>query len=134
LGSALQAVDDALRSAADITVKKTSKEVDEKFERAIEVLSHYETECHPKKPVSRDGHPMTVLGRMGTAKAKDKSSSTILNGWKEKLSLKVRSAPITPPRAVLTTTTRQPRRNNQNRQRSSSFSSSSPCQTSVQPS
>ena len=90
MNSALQAVDDALRSAADIMVKKTSKEVDEKFERAIEVLSHYETECHPNKPVSPDGRSMTVLERMETAKAKDKSSSTILNVLKEKLSLKVR--------------------------------------------
>ena len=103
MDSALQAADDALSSAADITVKKTSKEVDEKFERAIEVLSHYETECPPKKPVSPDGRPMTVLERMAAAKAKDMSSLTTLKVLKEKLSLKVRSAPTTPPRTVLTT-------------------------------
>ena len=71
-------------------MKKTSKEVDEKLERAIEVLSHYETEYHPNKPVSCDGRSLTVLERMATAKAKEKRSSTIWNAFKEKLSLRVR--------------------------------------------
>jgi len=127
LDSALQAVDDALSSAADIKAKKTSKAVDEKFERAIEVLGHYETECH-----SGDGRSPIVLERMAKAKAKDMSSSTILNVLKEKLSLKVRLAPTTPPRTVLKTTTRQKRIKSQNQQRSLSLSSSSPCQISVQ--
>jgi hypothetical protein len=78
-------------------VKKASKEVDAKFERAIEVLSLYETECYPKKSESREGRSPTVLERMTTAKAKDKSSSTILNVLKEKLSLEVRLSRIAPP-------------------------------------
>jgi hypothetical protein len=113
--------------------KKTSKEVDEKFESAIEVLSCYEMECHPKKPVSRDGGPMTVHERMMKAKTKDKSSSTILNGLKEKLSVKVRLAQMTLPYTVLTPIPRRPRMNNRNQQRSSSSFSSSPYQTRTQP-
>lgn len=88
--SALQAVDDALGSAAE--VKKTSKEVDKKFERAIEVLSQYQLHHHPTNPASIDSQPRTVHERMAAAKTKDKSSSTILNGLKEKFCLKVRSA------------------------------------------
>ena len=61
--------------------------MDEEFERAIGILSHYEAEFHPKKSASGDDHPMTVHERI--AKAKDKSSSAILNVIKEKLSLRV---------------------------------------------
>lgn len=90
----MQAVDDALSSAADAKTK-TSKDVDQKFESAVEILSHYEMECHPKNQVPADGHFMTVLDRMGKAKKKDKSSSTILNVLKENLSAKVRPTHIT---------------------------------------
>jgi hypothetical protein len=92
--SALQAVDDALSSAADAK-SKTSKDVDQKFERAIEILSRYEMECHPKIQVPADGRFMTVLDRMAKAKKKDKSSSTILNVLKEKFSARVRLTHMT---------------------------------------
>ena len=87
-GSALQAVDDALSSAAGVK-KKTSKEVDEAFEGAISVLGRYEAEFHPKKPALGEDQVMTVHERIEKAKAKDKSSSAILNVIKEKLSLRV---------------------------------------------
>jgi hypothetical protein len=113
--SALQAVDDALSSAAAVK-GNTSKEVDEKFERAIEVLSCYETECLPVKPASRDGRSMTVHERLSKAKGKDKSSSTKLKVLKEKFSAKVRLAHIYLPHTVLMQTCREPRTNNGNQQ------------------
>ena len=128
LDSALQAVDDALGSAAKVKTK-TSREVDEKFEKAIEVLILYETECHPKNPAPGDsnGRATTVHERMTKAKTKDKSSSSILNVLKEKLSLKVRLAHTTPPKTVLIPNPRKPRMENQNQRRSSSSFSSNPC-------
>ena len=89
LQSALQAIDDALSSAADAKTK-SSKNVDQKFERAIEILSRYEMKCHPKNQVPADGRFMTVLDRMAKAKKNDRSSSAILNVLKEKLSARVR--------------------------------------------
>jgi hypothetical protein len=118
-GSALQAVDDALSSAAGVK-KKTSEEVDEAFERAIEVLSDYEAEFHPSKSMSGDSSEMTVYDRMAEAKTKDKtSSSRILNVLKAKSSRKVRLAHRTPspPKIVLILTTRHPKKYSQNQQR-----------------
>ena len=105
---------------------KTSKEVDKKFERAIEVLDLYEKECLPVMPVSRDGRSMTVHERLLKAKVKDKSSSALLPVLKEKLSAKVSLAHMTLPHTVLMQTSRQPRTNNGNQQQSSSSFSSSP--------
>jgi hypothetical protein len=107
--------------------KKTSKEVDEEFERAIEVLNDYEAEFHLRKSMSGDSPEVTVYERMAEAKTKDKTSSRILNVLKEKLSLKVRLAQTTPPHRVLIPTTRQPRMNYENQQRQSNSYSSSPC-------
>ena len=56
--------------------KKTSKEADEKFKKAINALCHYEKEYH-FKPI--------VAQIISEAEAKDKSSSTTLNKMKEKL-------------------------------------------------
>lgn len=94
----MQLVDDAIYAAADLRNKnRTSKEVDEKFERALEALGCYETD------LSDNGrtNTATVRERMKTAKAKDKSSSTtIFNLWKKmKLSPKVRLVRTTSPHA-----------------------------------
>ena len=70
----LQVIDDALRSATEAG-KKTSKEADEKFKRAIYALSAYETKYHSRESVTHV---------MAEAEAKDKSSSTGLEGLKEK--------------------------------------------------
>ncbi|KAI9507836.1 hypothetical protein F5148DRAFT_1284720 [Russula earlei] len=87
LGMALRVVDDALRSAAEVK-NKTSAEVDNKFETAIDTLSAYEAVYHPKDSMSNDSHMKTVRERMTEATKKDKSSSGILNTLKEKLQMK----------------------------------------------
>jgi len=66
--------------------KKTSKVVDERFEKAINALIDYEMDYH------RDTG--SVRERMDVAKAKDKTSSTILNALKEKLRMEVRVWPM----------------------------------------
>ena len=76
LDSALNAVDDALGSAAEVK-KKSSKEVDGKFATAIEELGCYEKLYHPGCQTN------TVCEKMAAAKAKDKSTSTVLNVLKE---------------------------------------------------
>lgn len=85
--SVLKAVDDALGSAAE--VKKSSKVVDEKFATAIEALGCYERLYHP------GCHTTTVCEKMAAAKAKDKSTSTVLNVLKETCQ-KVSLAHLTP--------------------------------------
>ncbi|KAI9459809.1 hypothetical protein F5148DRAFT_1377460 [Russula earlei] len=65
LNRALKAVDDALRSAAE--------------------LSAYEAVNHPSDPMSDGSHMKTVRDRMTEATTKDRSSSGILNTLKEKL-------------------------------------------------
>jgi hypothetical protein len=105
LGRALQVVDDALRSAAEVK-NKTSEVVDKKFEMAIEMLGRYETAYHPKDPTLDNGRAKTVRERMEEATTKDKSSSGILNTLKEKLRMKVRFAH--PPSLCRTHAYRQP--------------------------
>jgi len=98
----LQLVDDAIYAAADLRNKnRTSKEVDEKFERALEALGCYETELSNNRRTVTTTNTVTVRERMKTAKAKDKSSSTtIFNLWKKmKLSSKVRLVHPTSPHA-----------------------------------
>jgi hypothetical protein len=56
--------------------KKTSKEADKKFKKAVDALSDYEKRCHFKE---------TLAESMAAAVAKYKSSLTILNKLKEKL-------------------------------------------------
>ena len=73
--SVSQVVDDALKSATEAE-RKTSKDADESFKRAIDALSDYEKKCYSKETVSK---------RMAAAEANDKSSLTILNKLKEKL-------------------------------------------------
>lgn len=77
LKSVFQVVGNALESATEPEAqKKISKEVDEKFKEAINALSDYEKRYHSNE---------TVVKRMATAVAKDKSSLTILNKLKGKL-------------------------------------------------
>ena len=72
-----QVIDDALESATVIKVqKKTSKEANEKFKKAIDALCDYEKEYH-FKPI--------VAQITAEAEAKDRSSTTTLNKMKEKL-------------------------------------------------
>jgi hypothetical protein len=75
--SVFKVVDDALESAAK-TQNKKSKDVDDKFKKAIEALGNYEKKWHSKE---------TIVEKMADA-VKEKSSSTILNRMKEKLHLK----------------------------------------------
>ena len=72
--SVCHVVDYALKSATEAQ-RKTSKEADERFKRAIEALAAYEKQFLSRK---------TVAERMTAAEAKDQSSSTILNKLKEK--------------------------------------------------
>jgi hypothetical protein len=80
----LEFVDDALQSAAAAGTK-SSREAGEKFRKAIETLSEYEMDCYIRQPVSDGDGGNTVNRRMEVARAKDKSSSTILNRLKESL-------------------------------------------------
>ena len=73
--SALQFVDDALMSAAKAG-KKTSKETDEAFKEAVNMLSDYERKYHSKSEE-------TVSRRMEKAEEEDKSSLKVLNRLKE---------------------------------------------------
>jgi hypothetical protein len=68
----LQVVDDALYSAAEAR-KKTTKDADAKFKKAIDALSTYEKKYHFRE---------SVTYTMAEAEAKDKSSSTILKRLK----------------------------------------------------
>ena len=71
--SAGQAVDDALKSASEAGIEKSTG-ADEKFKRAIIVLSYYEKAYHSKETVAR---------RMATENLME--PPTILNTLKEKL-------------------------------------------------
>jgi hypothetical protein len=88
IGSALELVDDALKSATEVE-KKTTKQVDEKFEAATNALSRYEEDCRGRDPVPDHRRANTVRERMTTAKEKDKSSSNKLNAMKETLRMTV---------------------------------------------
>jgi hypothetical protein len=75
--SVFQVVGNALESATEPEAqKRISKEADEKFKEAINALSDYEKRYHSNE---------TIVRRMATAEAKDKSSLTILNKLKGKL-------------------------------------------------
>lgn len=71
----LQVVDDALRSATKAR-KKTLKDADEDFKKAIDALSAYETRHHPNLETS-------VAKRMKSAEEVDTSSLKFLNKLKE---------------------------------------------------
>ena len=68
----LHVVDDALYSATEAQ-KKTTKDADAKYKKAIGALSAYEMKYHPME---------TVTHTMAEAEAKDKSSWTIFK-WLE---------------------------------------------------
>ncbi|KAI0251685.1 hypothetical protein BJV78DRAFT_417870 [Lactifluus subvellereus] len=72
LREALEAVDEALKRAAEAK-KKTSEEADVKFEEAVRLLSDYEKNYHFRPEATN------VAKRVGEAKLKDTSSSTIIS-------------------------------------------------------
>jgi len=82
----LQVVDDALRSATKAQ-KKTLKDVDENFKKAIDALSAYEKRHHPnaKTPVAE---------RMKTAEEMDTSSLKLLSRLKENWRVSEEFAPL----------------------------------------
>jgi ribosomal protein S21 len=83
----LQVVDDALRSATKAE-KKTLKDVDEKFKKAIDELSAYEKRhdhYNAEKPVAE---------RMKTAEETDTSSLKFLNRLKETWQVREEFAPF----------------------------------------
>jgi hypothetical protein len=83
--SVFQVVGNALESATEPEAqKRISKEADENFKEAINALSDYEKRYHSNE---------TIVKRMATAEAKDKSSLTILNKLKGKL--RVRGSTMT---------------------------------------
>jgi hypothetical protein len=84
-----------LNCAADAK-GKTSKEADEKFQEATELLGDYErkSRCKDQNPADNGKWDATVFKRMEEAKSKDKSSSTMLSKLKEKFHLKVRLVPV----------------------------------------
>jgi len=69
----LQAVDDALKSATEAG-KKTSDGADKAFKNAVDMLTDYERNYHPKGAVAE---------RMEKAGEEDKSSLKVLNRLKE---------------------------------------------------
>ena len=69
----LQAVDDALKSAAEAE-KKTSDGADEAFKNAVNMLTDYGRDHHPEE---------AVAVRMEKAEEEDKSSLKVLNRLKE---------------------------------------------------
>ena len=71
--SVLKVVDDALNSATEAQ-RKTSKDADEAFKKAIDALRAYETKYCPYK---------TVAKRMEKAEEEDKSSLKLLNRLKQ---------------------------------------------------
>ena len=76
---------------------KTSKVVEERFEKAINALIDYEMDCHRNTAASDGGRRAntgSVYERMDAAKAKDKASSTILNRLKQMLGLQVKVWPM----------------------------------------
>jgi hypothetical protein len=98
----LEAADVALSAAAKVTFK-TSAEVDEKFERALEALDHYERNYFlPRGSVSNDRSARFVYGLMTAAKDKDKPSSLFINSLKEKLQVRDEVSPF--PERILTQT------------------------------
>lgn len=77
---------------------RSSKEVDDNLERAIEALSRYEIRYHPNYPRLKDSDSRlkTVRQRMVMAQERDEASLKILNRLKEKLSLNVRLVHMAP--------------------------------------
>lgn len=82
----LQVVDDALRSAIKAQ-KKTLKDVDESFKKAIDALSAYERTHHPNAKT-------LIAERMKTAEEKDTSSLKFLNRLKENWQVREELAPL----------------------------------------
>jgi hypothetical protein len=82
----LQVVDDALGSATEAR-KKTLKEVDENFKKAVAVLSAYEKRYHSNAKT-------LVAERMKTAEETDTSSLKFLNRLKENWRVREEFAPL----------------------------------------
>ena len=82
----LQVVDDAQGSATEAR-KKTLKEVDENFKKAIDALCAYERRHHPNAKT-------LVAERMKTAEETDTSSLKFLNRLKENWRVRKEFAPL----------------------------------------
>jgi hypothetical protein len=74
--SACQAIDDALKSASEAGIEKSTEadKIHKKFKRAIDVLRYHEKTYHPKETVARRMATGNLMG-----------PPTILNTLKEKL-------------------------------------------------
>jgi lysyl-tRNA synthetase class I len=107
----LQAVDDALKSAAE-EEKKTSNGADKAFKNAVNMLKNYGRDYHPEEAVAK---------RMEKAEEDDKSSLKVLNKLKE--TFRVREEP-TPFASSHTNPGPHCSRWRRNRQRKSNFFSS----------
>jgi hypothetical protein len=73
---------------------KTSKEADEKFQEATELLGDYDRKLKGQNPAENGKWDSTVFKRMEEAKSKDKSSSTMLSKLKVMFHSKVRLVPV----------------------------------------
>jgi hypothetical protein len=81
---ALQAVDDALKSAAEAKTK-TSNGADKAFKNAVEMLTIYGRNYHPGEAVEE---------RMEKAEEEDKSSLKVLNRLKETFHVREELTPL----------------------------------------
>ena len=81
MNRALEVVDAALLQVATSNVRfMTSREVDEKFERATEVLSLYEQYFfRPRGPLSNDHSSRSIRELMAAAKEKDTIPAVLSN-------------------------------------------------------
>jgi hypothetical protein len=84
----LQAVDDALKSAAEVE-KKTSDEADKAFKNAVDKLTDYGRDYYP---TSREA--VRVAERMEKAEEEDKSSLKVLNRLKEAFRVREELTPL----------------------------------------
>jgi hypothetical protein len=80
----LQAVDDALKSAAEAKMK-TSNAADKAFKKAVNMLTDYERNYHPQEAVAE---------RMEKAEEEDKSSLKVLNRLKETFRVREELTPL----------------------------------------
>lgn len=80
----LQAVDDALKSAAE-EEKKTSNGADKAFKNAVDMLKGYGRDYHPEEAVAK---------RMEKAEEDDKSSLKVLNKLKETFRVREELTPL----------------------------------------
>jgi hypothetical protein len=107
-----------LACVAETKGKRTSKEADEKMEKATKLLGDYEREhLIQNKDLTKDKErENTFLKRMDGAKSKDQSRSAFLSGFKAASQSKVRLAPV-----VITHTNTNPKKDEDNFQDKTTF-------------